>query len=96
MSEKGPVMIDIELPVRLALRAEGNQWVAYLASQGTMDDAVWLGAIDLRVVMKQPMLKQQFIDLMTNVIALAIKDVMGQEPEFAIRDAPESERAGNA
>ena len=63
-----------ELPMRLALRAEGDKWNAYLASPGAMDGAVWLGAISLRVVKKRPQLKQQFQDLMVNVVGIAIKE----------------------
>ena len=35
---------------RLAMRVEGNLWVAYYAEADTMDSAVFLGSIQMRFV----------------------------------------------
>jgi hypothetical protein len=86
------------LPVRLALRVEGNKWNAYFAWQETMEGAVWLGSILLRFVADNPERKQAFIALMQSMMSDAIEDVMGARPDWPNppERAPEHERAGSA
>jgi hypothetical protein len=84
-----------EMPIRLALREEGTLWNAYLAASDSMDNAVLLGSIKLSVVKNSEARKREFMDLMTAVVADAIKDVIGLDPLFAERGAPESERSGH-
>jgi hypothetical protein len=84
-----------EMPFRLALRQEGTLWNAYLAENDNMNNAVLLGSIKLSVVKNNPELKQAFKDLMTAVVANAIKETTGIDPIFAERGAPESERSGH-
>jgi hypothetical protein len=90
-----PVTIDAKLPVRLAMRQEGQWWVAYLAYQGTMADSKELGRILLNIA-RDPQHKQAFLDLMCAVMADRIEDVLGVRPDMEIKDAPEHEISGNA
>jgi len=86
-----------KMKVRLALREEGNFWNAYMAQMGTMDNAKLIGSIVLGAAMKDPKIKQDFMNLMMRVMGLAIKEVSGSEPEkWETTTAPESERSGNA
>jgi hypothetical protein len=87
----------VELPLRLALREEGEFWNAYFAKQGTMKDAILLGSIRLSLV-RAPDRKEQFMALMRGVFADMLKEVTGQRPvwpEPGGRPAPESERSGD-
>ena len=43
-----------QLPVRLAIRREGEWVKAYVALQSTMDDALLLGTIDHRIANNYP------------------------------------------
>ncbi len=47
---------------RLAMRVEGNNWVAYYAMPYTMEGAVWLGSIAMGAV-QAPERKQAFYSL---------------------------------
>lgn len=81
---------------RLALRVEGDWWVAYYAKPASMDDAIELGRIAMGIV-RQEEFKQAFMELMKSALA-AFFEQRGtpietwHEPETA----PEGERAGNA
>jgi hypothetical protein len=85
-----------KIPMRLAMRVEGDWWVAYLAKPDTMDGAEKIGMI-LMGIARDPERKQVFLDLMKAAMGDAIKDVTGTTPDWnEPRDAPESERSGNA
>lgn len=82
---------------RLALRREGEWWNAYYARQDTMEGAFLIGSIRIGIATKSPEIKQAFMDLMKNVVAYGLEEVVGQVPSWnEPQDAPESERAGNA
>lgn len=82
---------------RLAMRVEGNWWVAYMARAGTMDDAKRIGSILMGAVNDNPERKQAFMALMQDVMSDAIKAVTGQVVDWnEPQTAPESERAGRA
>lgn len=88
---------DIELPIRLALRVEGDYWNAYFAETGTMENAELLGSIRMDRV-QSPERKAQFHTFMQDVLADTIEERCGFRPVFpkeATR-APEHERAGRA
>jgi hypothetical protein len=86
-----------KLGVRLALRVEGDWWVAYLALENTMDGAKRLGSILMGIVENSHERRQAFQSLMQDVMNDAIKDVFGQTPDWnAPQSAPEAERAGRA
>ena len=82
---------------RLALREEGENWVAYYALEGTMVDAIMLGSIRMGIVLAREEHRQAFIDLMTSIVADLIEDLTGKDVEWQEpRPAPERERSGNA
>jgi hypothetical protein len=81
---------------RLALRVEGNLWVAYYALTDTMQDALFLGSINMRFV-QQVERKQAFMDLMQEAVADIIEEKTGERPTWTMpRSAPEHERSGRA
>ena len=82
---------------RLALRVEGNNWNAYFARPGTMEDAVLLASISMRLVQNEER-KDAFLELMKECVADMLEEATGQRPSYpkGIQDAPESERSGNA
>ena len=48
---------------RLAMRVEGTMWNAYYAMPNTIDDAMLLGSIRMRLVEHNPERRQVFIEL---------------------------------
>jgi hypothetical protein len=94
---EGEAVMTNKLPIRLAMRAEGDWWVAYMAQPDTMDGAKRLGSILLGIVERNAEHKQTFMALMQEVMTAAIKDVFGQTPDWSEpQAAPESERSGRA
>ncbi|WP_444666184.1 hypothetical protein [Cereibacter changlensis] len=82
---------------RLALRVEGDWWVAYHAAGGTMDGAVPLGSIAMAAVTGNPARKAGFLALMQEVLADRVEQDTGLRPQFtAPARAPEHERSGRA
>lgn len=85
------------MPIRLAMRVEGDWWVAYMAKMDTMDGARRLGSILLGIVERSPERKQAFMALMQDAMADAIREVFGHTPDWnAPQQAPEAERVGRA
>lgn len=85
------------MPVRLALRVEGDWWVAYVAQADTMNGAMRLGSILLGIVENSPERKQAFMAFMKDAMSDAIKHVFGHSPKWRPpQAAPEAERAGRA
>ena len=81
--------------IRLAMRREGDFWVAYMAKANSMDGAKQLGSILIGIVEKSPERKQAFMVLMQDVMTEAIKEVFGQAPNWNDpQQAPEAERSG--
>jgi len=90
-------MSEALAPFRLAMRREGNWWVAYLALRNTMAGAKELGRVLIGIVENNPERKTAFMDLMKSAIASATVDVLGKAPEYwEEQSAPESERSGRA
>jgi hypothetical protein len=85
----------MRFPVRLAMRVEGDWWVAYIATSNSMDGAHRLGSILLSIVQDKDR-KQAFMDLMKSAMADAIVDAFGQQPTWTEEPAPEAERSGRA
>lgn len=85
---------------RLAMRVEGETWVAYYALPGTMKGAIRLGSIAMRLVAGGPReieRKWAFMGLEQSAVADLLEDMTGQRPDMNhVRNAPESERAGRA
>jgi hypothetical protein len=82
--------------LRLVLRVEGEKWNAYVANKGTMEGALWIGGIALKFVKTNERRKQAFIDLMTDALSEALKDISGQQPTWRTVPAPKNERGGDA
>lgn len=81
---------------RLALREEGDNWVAYYAMPTSMVDAIPLGSVRISAVRK-PERKAAFIALMRDIVADAIEEKTGVRPTWGgLEAAPEIERAGRA
>jgi hypothetical protein len=76
-----------EPPVQLTFRPEGLMRNAYLLPPpDSRDRALLIGSILLRIVHENPDRKQQFVDLMQDVMADAIKEITGKEPMYQIRE----------
>jgi hypothetical protein len=83
--------------IRLALRREGDFWNAYVASDDTMKGAFLIGSIAMGSVLKNPAIKEAFMELMRQVMAAGVEEATGKPPEaWFTRPAPESERGGSA
>lgn len=81
---------------RLAFRVEGDWWVAYYAVPHSMEGAVELGRIAMRIVEKTNR-KEAFMAIMRDAISDFMLEVLGQRPDdFITQAAPEHERAGRA
>jgi hypothetical protein len=81
---------------RLAMRVEGNLWVAYFAQIGTMDGAIFLGSIQMAFVQDQGR-KRAFMGLMQEAVGEILADAMGAEPHWPEwTPAPDHERGGRA
>jgi len=90
-------MPDLEKVGRVALRQEGQWWVAYYALPGTMTGALTLGRIRLAPAMANPRVKELFIETMRELVADIIESKTGIRPIWKTpEEAPEHEKAGNA
>lgn len=79
---------------RLAMRVEGDLWVAYYAMTDTMDDALFLGSIQMQFVQDKAR-KNTFMMLMQDAVADLIEVAAGERPYWhPPHRAPESERSG--
>lgn len=81
---------------RLAMRMEGDWWVAYFAAPTSMEGALELGRIKLRLVEDKDR-KEAFMAIFQSFIGELIKEKTGREPSSWDRSmAPEHERSGSA
>lgn len=82
---------------RLAMRVEGDNWVAYWTPrQDTMERAVFLGSVSMALVQKEKR-KNQFLRLMQEMFGDMVEKTHGQRPRWTDPiEAPEHERSGNA
>jgi hypothetical protein len=81
---------------RLALRVEGNWWVAYYAKPNTMDGAIEMGRIAISIVHDENR-KHAFMEIMKSAIGDFIENKSGTRPDFWDETpAPENEKAGRA
>lgn len=82
---------------RLAMREEGENWVAYYAEPGTMNKAIFLGSVRMGAVTTNPARKQAFMDMMRDIVSDIIEEATGVRPIWGGPErAPEHERSGNA
>lgn len=81
---------------RLAMRVEGDNWNAYLAEPGTMENAVLLGSIKYHLVVNNTERKLAFMEIMVGAGAELIHDMTGETPTFeGPFSSPEHERSGH-
>jgi len=83
---------------RLAMRVEGDLWVAYYALPDTMKDALFLGSIRMAFVQDFGN-KQIFMALMRDAVSAILKGAVGADAEWPNPEgvpAPEHERGGRA
>lgn len=79
--------------MRLALRAEGNYWNAYVAEMGTMEGAVLIGSISLTAA-TDTAIYRAFMALMQKTCETLLP--IPVEGWDLPRSAPEHERSGRA
>lgn len=82
---------------RLAMRVEGDFWVAYYAMPDTMEGALLLGSARMAFITRDKARKVAFMGMMQEAVADLIEDAVGTRPTWnAPTSAPEHERAGRA
>jgi hypothetical protein len=85
---------------RLAMRVEGNFWVAYYAMPDTMEGAIELGRIAMAAVGPENLeRKQMYMGMMRDFVSDMLNDRIGHRPEWPEpegRPAPQHERSGKA
>jgi hypothetical protein len=90
-------MKDMSQIGRLAMRHEGDTWVAYYALPDTMKDPIFLGSIRMGAVVNNPARKQAFMDMMWDIFADIFEQKIGERPtRTSPQRAPEHERSGAA
>lgn len=80
---------------RIAFRVEGNLWVAYFAKPNTMDGAIALGSIQMKLVQDQER-KRAFMEIFKGAIGEFLEENFGPVGSWDEQRAPESERSGSA
>jgi hypothetical protein len=80
---------------RVALRVEGDWWVAYYALPNTMEGAIEMGRVLMALVQDRDR-KEAFMGLMRSAVGEFLKAATGVQADFITQDAPEHERAGRA
>jgi hypothetical protein len=90
-------LTELQKMGRLALRTEGNLWVAYYALLDTMEGALFLGSIRLQFV-EDAERKLVFMALMKEAVSDILEENTGERPLWpdGAQLAPEHERGGNA
>ncbi len=83
---------------RLAMRVEGDNWIAYYAIHtDSMKDAILLGSISMNAIETNPKRKDEFMGLMREVVGDIIESVTGVRPGWGgPAPAPGHERSRNA
>jgi hypothetical protein len=75
------------------MREVKGNWVAYFAKSEGLKDAVFLGSIRMTAVRGYPERKQDFMDMMRDIVSDIIEAETGVRPLWGGEEnAPESER----
>lgn len=78
---------------RLAMRQDGEYWVAYYAHQKTMELAEELGRIKIALIENRPARKEAFMELMKAAFSDFVEDEVGVRPAWnGSKPAPDHER----
>lgn len=82
---------------RLAMRVEGDWWVAYFAKLGTMDGALELGRLRMTLA-EEPKIKAATLEYYKLVMSRMVSGATGAKLEWPNPEqpAPEHEKAGRA
>lgn len=82
---------------RLAMRVEGDWWIAYFAKIGTMDGAIELGRLRMTLA-EEPKIKAATLEYFKGVMSKMMASVNGAKLEWPTppQPAPEHEKAGRA
>jgi hypothetical protein len=82
---------------RLAMREEGDNWVAYYAMPDTMEGAIFLGSISMVFVQNKDR-KRAFMSFMRECVSDIMEEIFGVRPTWpdGEQPAPEHERSRNA
>ena len=83
-------------PIRLALRAEGDWWVAYIATTINMEQRIEIGRINIRAMQEVPDGADRWKLLMTDMLAAQMTGIGLPPLSWDERPAPESERSGRS
>ena len=82
---------------RLAMRHEGDNWIAYYALPDTIEKPVFLGSIRMGAVINHPKRKEAFMQMMRDIVSDIIEKDTGIRPTWGDpKTAPEHERSGAA
>lgn len=81
-------------PIRLAMRVEGDWWVAYIAQASTMDEALEIGRIHGRFMSAVVDGQERFKTLMADCLRACLTDIGHPPIRMEERPAPQSERSG--
>lgn len=73
---------------RLAFREEGRSWNCYIAQSGSMEGAVLLGSILMRVATENEEIKLRFMTLMTDTFAHVLKEALGMDVDHFSEPRP--------
>jgi len=87
---------DVNIPIRLAFRTEGEFVNTYVAMANTMANALLIGSIRRGILDRDETIWARWKELMLAALSNAIEDQFGQTPTFDEQRAPEHEKAGKA
>jgi len=87
---------NVEMPIRLAFRTEGEFVNAYIALTDTMANALLIGSIRRGILDRDETIWVRWKELMLAALSNAIEDQFDQTPTFDEQRAPEHEKAGEA
>ena len=81
--------------LRIAFRQEGKWWNAYLARPQTMDRAICMGSILIRLA-EDEAVREAFKAMMRAALEVAIRELGHKNPKWETRKAPEHEKSGHS
>jgi hypothetical protein len=81
--------------IRLALRSEGEFWTASVATMDSMEGAVEIGRIRLKLAQDET-LREKFKNLMTEAFKASLAEIGLTPTSMSEHPAPDHERGGNA
>lgn len=83
------------LLVRVAMRVQGDYWVACFAPADTLEGAREVGRVHMSIVQDRSR-KDAFLNIFSTFVADVVEAGMGVRPDIDCRQAPEHERSGRA